>query len=229
MAANMPFLGGVQLNLHDCAFAAAICALAALLTAATPIFRLFLEDGHDALADGGRGSASRFWRRIGSNLVVLELMVAVVLLASAGLLARSLYSLLHVPLGFDPAHLATVHVSIPATHSSGEFYQEIAERVGLLPGVEGVGFTSLLPVQCDCSTDSIKVVGKPELTGENEVDERHISPGYLPTIGAALIRGRLFTEADNPSRPGVAIINISLAQKYFPNEDPIGKTLESDS
>lgn len=227
MAANMPFLDGVHLNVHACLFAVAACALAAFLTAFTPIFRLSLQTGSDALTEAGRGSVSRFWRRIGSNLVVLELMVAVVLLASAGLLARSLYSLLHVPLGFDRAHLATVEVSVPTLVSTdaqtGGMYQEISDRVGRLPGVRSVGLTSILPVQCDCNTDSIQVIGKPELTGENEVDERHVSPGYLPTIGAALIRGRLFTDADDPSTPGVAIISASLARKYFPNDDPIGK------
>jgi macrolide transport system ATP-binding/permease protein len=227
IAANMPFLRGVHLNGHACAFAAAICAMAAVLTAATPIFRLSVQRGRDALAEGDRGSASRFWQRVGSNLVVVELVVAVVLLSCAGLLARSLYSLLHVRLGFEPAHLATMQVALPATASTAaqtvELHQEILRRVGQLPGVESVGFTSVLPVRCDCNTDIIQVIGKPELTGENEVDERHVSPGYLPAIGAALMRGRLFTEADDASKPGVTIINASLARRYFPGQDPIGQ------
>jgi macrolide transport system ATP-binding/permease protein len=227
MAANMPFLEGVHLNPHAYAFSVGICALAAILIAATPIFRLSVQRGRDALAEGDRGAVSRFWQRIGSNLVIAELLVAVILLSGAGLLARSLYRLLHVPLGFDPSHLATAEVVLPRIASTdgqtAELYQEIARRVVQLPGVQSVGFTSLLPVQCDCSTDSIQVIGKPKLTGENEVDERHISPGYLRTMGARLMRGRLFTEADDASMPGVAIINASLARKYFPNENPIGQ------
>ncbi len=227
MVANMPFLEGVHLNPHAYAFSVGICALAAILIAATPVFRLSVQRGRDALAEGDRGTVSRFWQRIGSNLVIVELFVAVILLSGAGLLARSLSRLLHVPLGFDPSHLATAEVVLPRTASAdgqtAELYQEIARRVGQLPGVQSVGFTSLLPVQCDCSTDSIQVIGKPKLTGENEVDERHISPGYLRTMGARLMRGRLFTEADDASMPGVAIINASLARKYFPNENPIGQ------
>ena len=227
IAANMPFLEGVHLNVHACAFAAAICALATVLTAATPIFRLSVQKGCDALAEGGRGSVSRFWQRIGANLVVLELVVAVVLLASAGLLTRSLYSLLHIPLGFDPAHLATMQISAPTAVSTDAqtdgLYLEITDRVGRLPGVQSVGLTSLFPVQCNCSIDMIQVIGRPQLSDHNEVDERHVSPMYLPTIGATLIRGRHFTDADDSSKPGVAIVNASLTRKYFPNQDPIGQ------
>jgi predicted permease len=67
------------------------------------------------------------------------------------------------------------------------------------------------------------VIGRPQLSDHNEVDERHVSPTYLPTIGATLIRGRHFTDADDSSKPGVAIVNASLARKYFPNQDPVGQ------
>lgn len=231
IAANMPFLEGVHLNAHTSAFAAAVCALAAVMTAAVPSLRLSLQKGRDALADGDRGTASRFWQRVGSNLVVVELVVAVVLLASAGLLARSLYELLHVPLGFDPAHLAIAQVALPAASGTGtqagELDQQITEGVARLPGVLSAGLTSLVPVRCDCNTDSIRIIGKAALAGENEVDERHISPGYLTTLGAALVKGRFFTEADDASKPGVAIINASLARKYFSNEDPIGQRISN--
>ncbi len=192
--------------MHACAFAVAVCALATVLTAATPIFRLSVQKGCDALAEEGRGSVSRFWQRIGANLVVLELVVAVVLLASAGLLTRSLYGLLHIPLGFDPAHLATMQISAPTAVSTDAqtdgLYLEITDRVGRLPGVRSVGLTSLFPVQCNCAIDMIHVIGRPQLSDHNEVDERHVSPTYLPTIGATLIRGRHFTDADDASKPG---------------------------
>ena len=89
--------------------------LAALLLAATPTLRLSFQKVRDGLAGGDRGAAGRFWRRLGANMVVVELAIAVVLLAGAGLLGQSLYRLLHVPLGFDPNHLATVRVMAPST------------------------------------------------------------------------------------------------------------------
>lgn len=115
MASSMPFLDGVALNMHTAAFAAAIALLAVLLLAATPTFRLSLQDLRNGLSDGNRGGSGRLWRRLGANLVITELAIAVVLLAGAGLLGQSLYRLLHVRLGFDPSHLATLNVMAPGT------------------------------------------------------------------------------------------------------------------
>jgi macrolide transport system ATP-binding/permease protein len=233
MESNMPFLGNVGLNAHTAAFAAAVAALAVLLLAATPTLRLSFLEVRAGMVDGDRGSGSRFWHRLGANLVVVEFAIAVVLLAGAGLLGRSLYHLLHVPLGFDPNHLATMRVMAPDTSYKSDdqvigLYREIVRRVSSLPGAKTAGLTSILPVQCNCATDRITFPGRPDHGEHNEVDERHVSPGYLPALKAALIRGRHFTEADDASHPGVAIINQALARKYFPNEDPVGQRIAND-
>ena len=233
MAANMPFLGGVRLNAHTGAFAAAVALMAALLMAATPTLRLSFQKVRDGLAEGDRGAASRFWRRLGANLVVVELAVAVVLLAGAGLLGQSLYRLLHVPLGFDPNHLGTVRVMAPGTVYKSDqqmvgLYREIVRRVSGLPGVESAGMTSMLPVQCNCMIDRIHFPGRPYHGEHNDVDERHVSAEYLATLKARLVRGRLFTDAEDASRPGVAVINQALARKYFPGQDPVGKRIAND-
>jgi len=170
---------------------------------------------------------------MGANLVVVELAIAVVLLASAGLLGQSLYRLLHVPLGFDPNHLATVRVMAPGTvYKTDEqtvgLYREIARRVSSLPGVELAGVTSMIPVQCNCDIDRIQFPGKPYHGEHNDVDERHVSAEYLPTLKARLLRGRFFTDAEDASRPGVAVINQALARKYFPGQNPIGQRIADD-
>jgi macrolide transport system ATP-binding/permease protein len=146
------------------------------------------------------------------------------------LLGKSFYRLLHVPIGFDPNHLATVQVTAPDTtyQSDGQIvalYREIVRRISALPGVASTGITSVLPVQCNCAIDRIQFPGRPYHGEHNDVDERHVSPGYLPALKAPLIRGRFFTEADDASRTGVAVINQTLAKKYFPNEDPIGQKI----
>jgi macrolide transport system ATP-binding/permease protein len=233
MVASMPFFQLAGLNAHTGAFAAAVALLAGLVLAATPAFRLPLRTVRDGLAEGDRGGTAMFWRRLGGNLVVVELAIAVVLLSGAGLLAKSFYRLLHVPLGFEPDHLATLRVVIPGTAYMNNdqtlaLYREIMRRVSSLPGVDSVGAGSMLPVECNCNTDAIKIVGRPFHGEHNEVDERHVSPDYLPALKASLLRGRGFTEADDSSNPGVAIVNQSLANKYFPGQDPIGQRIAND-
>ncbi len=228
VAVNVPFLAHVGFNSRVALFAGAVALLAAGIMALTPILRLSFQDIRDGLGDGGRSAAGRFWQRMGANLVVVELSIAVVLLVGAGLLGKSFYHLLHVDLGFDASHLATLQMAAPEkTYPRPEqkvaLFREINRRLAALPGVESVGITSDLPVQCNCNTDWIRIVGKPFHGEHNEVDERDVTPAYLPTLKAQLIRGRLFTEDDDASKSQKIVINEALAKKYFPGEDPIGQ------
>jgi macrolide transport system ATP-binding/permease protein len=230
MAQGMPFMDIVGLNEHTILFAAGVAVLAALLLAAIPALRMQLTDLHEGLNEGARGTAGQLWRRLGANLVVVELAVAMVLLAGAGLLGKSLYRLLHVDLGFDATHLATDYViaagpgyAKPAQDMT--LYREIQRRVGALPGVTGVGITSDMPMQCDCDTDWIRIPGRPFHGEHNEVLERDISPEYLGVLRAKLLEGRMLTDEDDAQHPYVAIINETLAKKYFPGEDPVGKQM----
>jgi predicted permease len=228
MAQQLTFLNGVGLNTHTLAFASGVSLLAAVLLAATPAAILTLRNIHDALSEGGRTAAGRFWRRLGANLVVVELTVAVILLAGAGLLGKSLYRLLHVEMGFEPAHLAAVNLMLPGDPKPEQLsalYEQIETKVLSLPGVDGVGFTSDLPVQCDCDTDWIRIPGRPYHGEHNDVMERDVSPDYMRTLGAKLMQGRMFTPLDDTNHPRVTIINDTLARKYFPGEDPIGKMI----
>lgn len=166
MEFNMPFLKGVGLNSHTCGFAILVALLATLLLAATPQIRMSLQKMREGMTDGNRSTTGRLWQRFGSNLVIVEIAIAVVLLASAGLLGQSLYRLLHVPLGFEPRHVATVDVTAPDTIYKSDkqmegLYEEVIRRVAALPGVESAGLTTLLPVQCNCNIDRIRVLGKP--------------------------------------------------------------------
>lgn len=230
VAAGMPFLNIVGLHAHTVVFAAGVTVLAAALLAAIPVLRMQLQDLHEGLAEAGRGSAGRLWHKLGANLIVVELAVAVVLLAGAGLLGKSLYRLLHVPLGFDSTHLATA--SVMETNPAGTkpdqlwgLYRRIEQQVGALPGVTAVGISSDLPIQCNCDTDWIRIPGKPFHGEHNDVLDRDVTPNYPSTLGVQLLEGRMFTGADDARHPNVTIINETLARKYFPGEDPIGKQI----
>jgi predicted permease len=162
--------------------------------------------------------------------VVLELAIAVVLLVASGLLGKSLYRLLRVDTGFEPEHLATLMISAPAAGYAGEgkavgLENEIVRRVGALPGVTGVGMSSMLPVECVCNTTWLRVLGQPWHGEHNEALEREVSPDYFRTLKASLVEGRYFTDADDESKPTVVMINKTMAERYFPGEDPVGKMI----
>ena len=233
MEANMPFLGGAGLNGHTMAFTVSIALMAALLLAAAPVLRLAFQRVREGLSDGDRGSASKLWQRLGAKMVTVELALAVVLLAGAGLLGQSFYRLLHVRLGFDPSHLATVRVMAPDTvykddELIAELQREIVRRVSSLPGVVSAGLASMLPAQCDCASDNIQIEGRPFQGEHNEVDERHVSPEYLSALKAKPLRGRVFSDTDDAGRPGVALINETLARKFFSAENPIGHRITNE-
>ena len=230
MLASMPYLSALGLNLHVLMFAAAICGGSALLFSATPLLRLTVAGGglRDAMAEGNRNSSGMMWRRFGSNLVALELAIAVVLLVGAGLLGKSFFRLLHVDLGFVPQHLATLQVVLPKQQYDNDDKQraasrEIMRRFSALPGVQSVGLTSMLVLSGNGNTDWIRFVGRPYDGKHNEVNQREVSGGYLNTLGVTLVRGRFFTDAEDAMKPNVVLINQALARKYYPNENPIGK------
>jgi predicted permease len=228
MLEYMPYLGGIGLNAHLLIFTGAISLVAALLFAVTPIMRLPLTAMREGLADGARGSAGTLWRRFGANLVVLELTIAMVLLVSAGLLGKSFYRLLHVELGFQPDHLATVQVSLPELTYAKDpqvvaVERQILSRAASLPGVKSAGITTVLPVNGNGNTNWIRFVGRPYNGEHNEVNQREVSSDYFKTLQAKIVKGRFFTDDEDASKPGVTVINKALARLYFPGEDPVGK------
>jgi macrolide transport system ATP-binding/permease protein len=234
MMSNMPYLAGLGLNFHVVIFAVGVAILAAALFSLAPVLRLPLTKLREGLAEGGRGSAGTLWRRFGANLVVVELAIAVVLLVSAGLLGKSLNRLLHVDVGFQTDHLATIGLELSdATYSKDELVvaaeRKIISRVSSLPGVESVGITNVLPVSFNGNTTWIRIAGRPYNGEHNEVNQRDVSSELFNTLHAKLLRGRYFSDAEDGSKPKVVLINQALARKYFPGEDPIGKTLGDTS
>jgi len=234
MLAYMPYLIGIRLNLHVLAFAGAVCIFAAILFALPPVMRLPLTKLREGLTEGGRGYAGTLWRRFGANLVVVELAIAVVLLVAAGLLGKSFYRLLHVDIGFQPEHLATVGVQLPEVTYAKDpqivaVAHQIVNRISNLPGVESVGLTTVLPMSFNGNTTWIRIVGQPYNGEHNEVNQREVNSALFTTLRAKLSRGRYFTDAEDTSKPLVVIINQALARKYFAGQDPIGKKIGDTS
>ena len=230
MLASMPYMRAISLNARVMLFAVLVSLLAAVLFSMAPALRLSWADLRRDLAAGGRTSSGTAWRRLGSNLVIVELAIATVLLAGAGLLGKSFYRLLHVELGFQPDHLATIQAAAPdAVYNKEEqlvaLVRKIISRIEALPGVKSAATSSMGPVDHNGNTSWIRVLGHPYNGEHNEVNERQVTPEFFTTLQTRLLRGRYFTEADDGSRPLVVIINQTLAKKYFPGEDPIGKKI----
>lgn len=230
MIARMPFFQGLGVNLHVLMFAGALALLAAALFSITPILQLLSYDIRDGLTEGGRGSAGTLWRRIGGRLVVIELATTMVLLTGAGLLGKSLYRLLHVEIGFQVDHLATLHVRLPGAQFPGDaeqiaFTRRLLDRIESLPGVRAAGVTSVLPARCDCNTDWVRIAGRPFDGKHITVDKRDVSAGFFSTLQTKLLAGRYFTDAEDASKPRVVVINHAFAQKYFSGENSVGKRI----
>jgi macrolide transport system ATP-binding/permease protein len=226
MLDSMPYLREGW-HWHVTVFAAALVLIALILFVVTPALRLPFAHLRAGLAVAGPGTAGTSWRHLGAKLVVLELATAMVLLAAAGLLGKSLYGLLHVDLGFVPSHLATLSMLAPESkYSDSEqvlaLQREIISRLQSLPGITGAGMANELPVSGVPGTQ-IGFVGRLGLGVNNEVGHRWISAGYLSVLKTALLKGRYFNDDDNARAPLVAIINQTLARQYFAHENPIGK------
>jgi predicted permease len=233
MMASMPYLRGLGFNLHVIVFALVILLAAAALFSLTPMLRLPVTAIREGLTDGGRGAAGTTWRRFGSNLVVVELAAAMVLLVGAGLLGKSFYRLLHVDIGMEPDHLAAIAVVAPATAYAKDapriaLERQVLGRVKSLPGVTSAGIVSDLPVGDGDGTTTFRIAGRPYNGQTNEVNDRDVSAGYFTTLQARLLRGRYFAETEDVSKPHVAIINEAMAKKYFPGQDPIGQRIGDD-
>lgn len=231
---SMPYMRGLGLNEWTVAFACALSLLAGIAFSFIPIARTSLATMTEGLKEGDRGSAGTTWRRFGSSLVVTEIALAMVLMVSAGLLGKSLYQLLHLNVGFTPDHLVYLQTSwAPGRYQTDKqtelLGRQMVDRISSLPGVTAVGLATAPPIDSAWGTASFHIAGQPNHGENNEVINRRVSAGYLRTLQAELWKGRYFSGFEDTSKPPVVIINTTLAKKYFPGQDPIGKRIYYDS
>ncbi len=184
------------------------------------------------LLKSGRGGPMTPSHRIRGALVIGEAALSLLLLAGAGLLLRSFLQILRVDPGFRPEGVLTLQVALPETQYSKPqqvrtFYNDLLERVRRLPGVQAAGAVNLLPLggQNGSGTVTMDSTAVPLDQTAVETDWRRATPGYFEALGIPLIQGRFFDERDIESSPPVAIIDETLAQTFWPNQDPLGKRL----
>jgi putative ABC transport system permease protein len=186
----------------------------------------------DTLKDGGRSGTAGRGARVRGLFVVVEIALALVLLVGAGLLLRSFVTLLRVDPGFDPARTITMKVSIPTSKYADAgrqqaFFNQLFERLDALPGIVATGGNSFLPMAGLGAATSFRIVGRPrpEPGQEPVTDVRVITNRYFQAMGVPLLRGRAFDRHDDGTQVRRVIINQTLANKHFPGEDAIGKSI----
>jgi predicted permease len=191
---------------------------------------------HGNLKEGGRGlSGGR--HRVQGILVVAEMAMALVLLAGAGLMIRSLSRLWSVEPGFNPRNVLTVGLTLPqpmmnaSPHAIRAAFRDFDRNIESIPGVEAVSQTwGALPMSGD-DEQTFWLEGQPKPASENDKNwaiDYIVEPGYLKAMQIPLLRGRFFTEQDNEHSPRVVVVDDVLARKFFPKEDPIGKRILSN-
>jgi predicted permease len=181
----------------------------------------------------GRATAGRAALRVRGGLVVAQVALALMLLAGAGLLVRSIQKLSAIDPGFDPANLLTVSLTLPAgTYAQPAqrtaFFDRLLDRIRALPGVQRAGAVTFLPLMAQGAATSFTVVGRATpAPGQAPVAEiRAADPDYFRTMRIPLLRGRTPTAADGPHAPPVIVINQTMARQYWPGEDPIGRRVQ---
>jgi putative ABC transport system permease protein len=207
------------------ASALGIALAAALLIALAPVFSLWKGDLRQALNQARSGGIGAHGGRLEEALVVGEVALAVLLVASAAVLIRSVAKLHAVDAGVETRGIAVIDVSASADVSGEQRRQQINELVAslqTLPGVSSVAAIQRLPLHTQGDNWGIQVEGKPDLEPSTTAF-RLVTRNYFTALGIPVLRGRTFNETDGAGSEPVAVIDETLAKKYFPNEDPIGR------
>jgi putative ABC transport system permease protein len=233
-AGSVPQVVPIELDRAVLVFTFGVSLLTGLFFGLVPALRTAKLDLRETLNEGSRGSTfGPGHHRLRGVLVASEIALAVLLLVGSGLLLRSFSRLQDVPPGFQADHLLVADIPLSQTayakpEQRYQFFDRLVERAKALPGVRSAGAASFLPVSGGGSVIHFNITGHPPKTPHDYVAAgyRTVTPNYLETLGVPLLRGRLLTPADNDKAPAVVVINASMAAKYFPNENPLGKRLQ---
>jgi putative ABC transport system permease protein len=216
-------------------FTLVVSVLTGVLAGLAPALRLTRADLNEALKQGlGRTDSDSGGTRTHGVLVVSEVALSLMLLIGAGLMIRSLWMLRSVDPGLDPNQVLTMRVGIPVPSTrfptplqQSNFFNDVLQRVRALPGVESAGVIDALPLTGGGSIQPVAIEGRPaqQMADQPEVAVRTVSPGYIRAMHIPLLRGRDFNDADTAGRPEAVLISESMAKRFWPSANPLGKHL----
>jgi predicted permease len=232
-AVALPRVVGTQIDLPVLLFTTALSLVTGILFGILPALQVIRDVNCTALREGGRsqtvGASSRRLRRL---LVTGETAIALILLVSAGLLFKSFIRVLAVNPGFRAEGVLKMTTALPPEKYAKDeqvaaFFRQALERIQRLPGVDSAGFLDTIPLGDGNSSGTVTVDTQsvpPDKTAF-EADQRAVTPGLFKTLGIPLLRGRDFNEGDTATSTPVAVIDETMADLYWPGQDPIGKRL----
>ena len=242
LPASLPRGNPISVNSRVLLFTFALALLTILIFGLLPALQAAKADVRESLNEGGRsGIGGRKQGRMRRLLVIAEVALALVLLVASGLMVRSFIKLRQVDVGFTEHNVITMRVPLPEAKypepktaddprepAGLAFYEQLLERVRTLPGVKSATAATLLPLGAGQGWGKFLSIEGQEADSMDKVPLVRfalVSPDYFQTLGIALRQGRPFTTDDKGNSQPVAIINETLARRFFPNENPIGKTL----
>jgi len=226
----------IDLDAEAFAFTLAIAVLSGILSGIAPALLSSRTNLGETLKDGGRAmSSGRARHRLRSTLVVIEVSLALVLLVGAGLLVKGFRGLLNVNEGYSPSTLLTMNLTLPEPRYAKPevrraFHEEVLQRLGSTPGVQSVALVSHVPYADggDLGTELFAIEGRqPSERGDlTDAIIEDTTSSYFSLLHIALVDGRLLTDRDGGETPRITVISQSLAKRYFPGENPLGKRIK---
>jgi predicted permease len=228
---NIPRVQTVAVDGSVLLFALAVSIFAGLAFGLIPAWRATAVGVGESLKDGGRSAGEGVrHNRLRGVLVCSEFAFAVILLAGAGLMIRTMVALHRVDPGFNPHNVLSMVIGSAGVEHAGPYYQQFLQNISALPGVQSVSGINHLPIAGDQWGQSFHIQGRPtENPGEEPgATYRAVFPGYFRTMGIPILRGRDISGSDDARVSGVVVINDYMARRYWPGEDPIGKRITFD-
>jgi putative ABC transport system permease protein len=230
-------MAGTALSLNPTVllFTLVISILSGIFFGLVPALKVTHISIHDALKEGGRSGESRQGMRLRDALVVVQFALALALLVGAGLMMQTMWNLRKVDLGFRSDHVLVADVPLPQLKYDTDpkvrnFYRRVLQDLQGKPGVVSAAFASDAPFTSEGDTEAYRIEGEPPLLpGQmNDALYREVTPGYLQTIGAALVEGRYLAESDIETSQQVVVVNEFLAKRHWPGQSAVGKHLRTD-
>lgn len=223
----------IRLDFDVFLYTVAIAFVAGIVSGLAPAFQGARADLVEQLKESGRGTTAGKARRVMRNaFVVGEIAVSLILLVGAGLTVKGVRALLNVHANLSPASLLTLRVALPPSKykepaKQVAYYDRALRQLSSVPDVKAVSIATLVPFGDGGDSDSFHIEGIPVQPGETRlINSESVSSGYFQTMNIPLHEGRFFTEQDGTDSPRVVIVSQRLAQRYWPNESPLGKHIQ---